>query len=95
MQPIEYRATSNVLESGEYMLEQLTQTPQAKDSRQRWYCKTDQEPDDVLILKFADTATERDPKMSALCAHCSPVVHGVADDAEPRMSVEARVMAFW
>jgi len=93
-QPIEYRATSNVLESGEYMLEQLTQTPNAKDSGQRWYCKPNQDPDDVLILKFADTASETDPKMSAGCAHCSPIVHG-ADNEEPRMSVEARVMAFW
>ncbi|KAK3699029.1 hypothetical protein LTR37_016633 [Vermiconidia calcicola] len=94
-QPIEYRATSNVLESGEYMLEQLTQTPKAKESGQRWYCKPNQTPDDVLILKFADTASERDTQMSALCAHCSPVLHGVDDDVEPRMSVEARVMAFW
>ena len=94
-QPIEYRATSNVLPSGEYMLEQLTQTPAAKESGQRWYCKTDQRPDDVLILKFADTAAERDSNLSGGCAHCSPVVLGTEDDAEPRMSVEARVMAFW
>ena len=93
-QPIEYRATSNVLESGEYMLEQLTQTSKAKDSGQRWYCKPNQDPDDVLILKFADTASEREPKVAAGCAHCSPMVHGV-DNEEPRMSVEARVMAFW
>ncbi|KAK5173939.1 uncharacterized protein LTR77_002620 [Saxophila tyrrhenica] len=93
--PIEYRATSNVLESGEYMLEQVTQSPKAKDSGQKWYCKTDQTPDDVLILKFADTASERDLKMAAGCVHCSPVLDGVGDDVEPRMSVEARVMAFW
>lgn len=77
------------------MLEQRTQTPAAKESGQRWYCKTDQTPDDVLILKFADTASERDPGMSAGCAHCSPVVKGTEENAEPRMSVEARVMAFW
>lgn len=93
-EPIEYRATSNVLESGEYMLEQLTQTPKAKDSGQRWYCKPNQDPDDVLILKFADTASEREPKIAGGCAHCSPMLHGV-DNEEPRMSVEARVMAFW
>ena len=50
---VEYRATSNVLPAGEYMLEQRTQTPSAKDSAQRWYCKPNQTPDDVLILKFA------------------------------------------
>lgn len=94
-QPIEYRATSNVLPEGEYMLEQLTQTPKAKESGQRWYCKTDQRPDDVLILKFADTAAEEHKGLSAGCAHCSPVVKGTEEDAEPRMSVEARVMAFW
>lgn len=94
-QPVEYRATSNVLDSGEYMVELLTQTPKAKDSGQRWYCKPNQDPDDVLILKFADTASENDPNLSSYCAHCSPVVHGVDEDAEPRMSVEARVMAFW
>lgn len=93
-EPIEYRATSNVLESGEYMLEQLTQTPKAKDSGQRWYCKPNQDPDDVLILKFADTASEREPKIAGGCAHCSPMLHGVENE-EPRMSVEARVMAFW
>ena len=94
LQPIEYRATSNVLDSGEYMLEQLTQTPDAKGSQQRWYCKPNQMPDDVLILKFADTETERNSEISAGCAHCSPVVHG-KEGEEPRMSVEARVMAFW
>lgn len=94
-QPIEYRATSNVLPEGEYMLEQLTQTPSAKESGQRWYCRTKQSPDEVLILKFADTAAEADPKIAGGCAHCSPVVKGTAEDAEPRMSVEARVMAFW
>lgn len=94
-QPIEYRATSNVLESGEYMLEQLTQTPEAKNSGQKWYCKPNQDPDDVLIVKFADTASERESGIAGGCAHCSPVVHGVSGDVEPRMSVEARVMAFW
>jgi len=93
-QPVEYRATSNVLASGEYMLEQLTQTPDAKESGQKWYCKTDQQPDDVLILKFADTAAEGNPELSGGCAHCSPVLQGVENE-EPRMSVEARVMAFW
>lgn len=92
--PVEYRATSNITESGEYMLEQLTQTPDAKNSGQRWYCKPNQHPDDVLILKFADTAAERDPKLSGFCAHCSPMLPGV-DNEEPRMSVEARVIAFW
>jgi len=94
LQAIEYRATSNVLESGEYMLEQRTQTPDAKNTRQKWFCKPNQETDDVLILKFADTATEKDPKIAASCVHCSPVLHG-AQDEEPRMSVEARVIAFW
>lgn len=93
--PIEYRATSNVLESGEYMLEQVTQSPKAKDSQQRWYCKPTQAPDDVLILKFADTATENDAKLAAGCIHCSPIIHGIPSNTEPRMSVEARVMAFW
>lgn len=79
-QAIEYRATSNVLSSGEYMLEQLTQTPKAKDSGQRWYCKTNQQPDDVLVLKFADTAAENDANMSAFCAPCSPVMVGTEED---------------
>ncbi|CAK7226990.1 hypothetical protein SBRCBS47491_006417 [Sporothrix bragantina] len=92
--PIEYRATSNVVESGEYMLELYTQTPVAKESGQRWYCKPNQTPDDVLILKFADTAAEADPSIAGGCAHCSPALAGV-DDEEPRMSVEARVMVFW
>lgn len=92
--PIEYRATSNVVPSGEYMLELYTQTPVAKESGQRWYCKPNQTPDDVLILKFADTAAEVDPSISGGCAHCSPALDGV-DEEEPRMSVEARVMVFW
>lgn len=92
--PIEYRATSNVVPSGEYMLELFTQTPKAKDSGQRWYCKPNQTPDDVLILKFADTAAATDPAIAGGCAHCSPALAGV-DEEEPRMSVEARVMVFW
>jgi len=92
--PIEYRATSNVVEKGEYMLELYTQTPKAKDSGQTWYCKTDQSPDDVLILKFADTAAETDPTIAGGCVHCSPALDNV-DDEEPRLSVEARVIVFW
>lgn len=94
LQASEYRATSNVTASGEYMLELLTQSPMAKDSGQKWYCKPNQEPDDVLILKFADTMAEKDSKIAGGCVHCSPALHEVSSD-EPRMSVEARVMAFW
>ncbi|OAG09721.1 uncharacterized protein CC84DRAFT_1235569 [Paraphaeosphaeria sporulosa] len=94
LQPIEYRATSNVVDKGEYMLEQYTQTPEAKNTGQKWYCMTKQTPEDVLILKFADTASEKDPKISQYCAHCSPMLPNV-DNEEPRMSVEARVIAFW
>ena len=91
---MEYRATSNVVESGEYMLEQFTQTPEATKTGQKWYCKPNQETDDVLFVKFADTASEHNAKVSSGCAHCSPILKGVEDE-EPRMSVEARVMAFW
>ncbi|KAF2645234.1 hypothetical protein P280DRAFT_531225 [Massarina eburnea CBS 473.64] len=94
LQPIEYRATSNVVDKGEYMLEQYTQSPEAKNTAQRWYCMANQTPEDVLILKFADTASEKEARIAAHCAHCSPMLNGV-DNEEPRMSVEARVLAFW
>lgn len=76
------------------MLEQYSQTPDAKNTGQVWYCKPNQVPDDVLILKFADTWAEIDEGVAGGCAHCSPMLEGV-DNEEPRMSVEARVIAFW
>ena len=54
----------------------------------------DQKPDEVLILKFADTAADSDPNIAGGCPHGSPEVEGT-EDAEPRNSVECRVLAFW
>lgn len=54
----------------------------------------DQKPDEVLIIKFADTAADGNPNIAGGSPHSSPEVEGT-EDAEPRNSIECRVLAFW
>lgn len=56
------------MDKGEYVLEQYTQSPEEKNTGQEWYGMTNQTPEYVLILKFGDTASGKDPKISQPCA---------------------------
>lgn len=51
----------------------------------------EQKQDEVLIIKFADTAAETDPNVAACCPHASPG----AEEKEERPSIECRILAFW
>lgn len=75
-------------------MEAYAVTPPKNPEAQRWYTMPGQRPEDVLIIKLADTASEDDPDISGGCGHCSPLVEGQAK-AEPRESVECRVLVFW
>lgn len=63
------------------------------------YWVPEQKPDEVTILKFADTAgVTSDNKYSEETAmgslHLSPVVEGTEEE-EFRASIDVRVFAFW
>lgn len=53
----------------------------------RWYWIPEQQPDEVLIIKFADTAAELDPSIARCCAHGSAVASGTEAE-EARSSIE-------
>lgn len=96
--PSTYRALSDNAD-GEYLMEAWAVKPPKDDAsaqRQKWYWVPDQTPGEVLVIKFADTGAEVDPEhIAAYGAHVSPIVEGTPDDAEPRESIEARIIAFW
>ncbi|KAF2166411.1 hypothetical protein M409DRAFT_23051 [Zasmidium cellare ATCC 36951] len=81
-------------EKGEFMNNIRIFLP-PKDDRQRWYYFSDQTPDDVLILKVGDTASDVDPEIASGCPHGSPMMLGTEGVEDPRQSIEVRVIAFW
>ena len=93
----DYRCLSNVKEGGEYMMDACGITvPDEKQKQQmKWYWMPEQQTDEVLIVKFADTLAEWDESVTAGCPHSSPVVVGTENEKEARMSIECRVLAFW
>lgn len=93
----EYRCLSNVTKSGEYMMDSIAMNiPDEKQKKQmRWYFVPEQKPDEVLILKFADTAVEWDQSVAGGCPHGSPVLVDAGNCVGPRLSIECRVLAFW
>jgi hypothetical protein len=60
---------------------------------QLWYYVKEQMPDEVMVIKFADSEAVRDTGVAGGCGHGSPAVEG--QGGETRESVEARVLAFW
>lgn len=90
----EYRVPSNVLDSGEFLLEAYNVLPPKDPKKHRWYCIPEQRPNEVLFLKLADTESEKNPDVAGGCGHCAPLVKG-QEDEETRSSVECRVIAVW
>ena len=81
---------------GEYLIEALSVKP-AKGGYDghRWYWLPMQEPDEVLVIKLADSESEiRKGEVSPGTAHGSPVLNDVENE-DPRESIEVRVLAFW
>lgn len=53
-----------------------------------------QEPDEVTVLKLADTGSEKDPTISGGVPHNAAVLDQVNTN-KPRRSIEVRVIVFW
>lgn len=85
----------SVGDKGDYLLEAYTiDAPQkGEEGQQRWYYMSEQMPDEVLLIKFADSENELDPSISKGCGHGSPAI--VGQEGDTRESIEARVIAFW
>lgn len=89
-----YRCTSEQNPDGEYVMEYWDVGIPKDSKKAQWYWMPEQTPEDVLIVKFADTAAETDSSIARYGAHASPHVKGTEDE-EARISVECRVIAFW
>jgi hypothetical protein len=87
----DYRAKGH---KGDYLLEAYMISKPARAEDHEWYYVPDQEPHEVWMFKFADTESQYDDRIAACCGHGSPLVLGT-EGADPRESVEARVLAFW
>ena len=60
----------------------------------KWYWMPEQKTDEVLIIKFADSAFETDPSVAECGLHVSPIIPGTENE-EVRQSCEVRVYLFW
>lgn len=90
----ENRKPSNVNESGSYLGEAVGGLPPKNAASQRWYWSPEQRPDEIAIIKFADTASAEDESIAGGCLHASPIVPGTENE-ELRSSIETRVYLFW
>ena len=65
------------------------------EGKHRWRWWGDQQPDELAILKFFDSESEKPgPKMTGGSPHCSFHLEGT-EDLLPRESLEVSVIAFW
>ena len=94
LETMRYRALSDINSDGEYAMEAWAVLPPKEPGSQNWYWVPNQTDEDVLIIKFADTASEGDEGVAGGCAHSSPIVPGTEGE-EARCSIECRVLAFW
>ena len=96
--PITMRALSGIRADGEYIRTGLSHKPPKDPTRPKWYWIPNQQPDEVLVLKFADTAAgtlgEKDSAIAPHCVHGSPVIPGMENE-EARESIECRIIAFF
>ena len=64
-------------------------------AKHKWYWCKDQQPDELTILKFWDSESEKPgSKVAGGIPHTSFHLEGT-DDLPPRESLEVRVVAFW
>lgn len=88
------RIASEITDSGDYVVKAWVHKPPKNPSALKWDWVPEQTPEEVLIIKFCDSATLEDDNIAAGCIHCAPVISG-AEDEEPRCSIETRVYLFW
>jgi GA4 desaturase len=89
---VHYRIPSDVTKTGEYINEAISLLPPKEPSKQKWFWVPEQQSDEVLFVKFADTGATGD--MAKHCVHGSPIIPGTESE-EARCSIEVRVLAFW
>ena len=92
--PVDFRALSEMNDSAEYSMQALMGSPPKKPEKQRWYWMPEQTEEDVLIIKFADSAAVDGGAIAGGCLHTSPIIEGTEHE-EVRESVEARIYVFW
>lgn len=90
---VDYRAFSQ-LPQKEYLNTGYIIRPPPPDTKQKWYWMPKQEPDEVTVLKLADTGSESDPTISGGVPHNAAVLDQV-NTTKPRRSIEVRVIVFW
>lgn len=90
----DYRASGY---KGEYKLEAWAVVPpvdvEEVRRREKWYYASHMQPEEVMMVKFADSQAEWDEGCAMGCAHAG--VEVVGQEGPTRESVEARVLAFW
>ena len=88
--PIEYRTPCV---DGEYKIEAYSVKPAKDPSKQRWFWVPEQTPDEVLVIKLADSEALKG-RVAGSTPHGSPSVP--CDEKEdPRQSIEIRILALW
>lgn len=92
--PSENRIPSGITEEKDYIIEAYTALPPKRPEAQRWYWVPEQTPEEVLVVKFADSASQEDPQIASCCVHASPIVPGTEHE-ETRESCETRMYLFW
>lgn len=96
--PYVSRVLSGITRNGEYVRESLTHDPPKAPESHRWFWIPHQQPNELLIIKFADTEAgelgKKDAYIAACCAHSATRIAGT-DNLPPRESIECRVIVFW
>ena len=88
--PFDYRVPNL---DDEYLVEAYSIKPPKDASLQLWYWLPEQKPDEVLVIRLADSEAQKG-KVAANSAHGSPVIPGTEHE-EARESIEVRILAFW
>lgn len=78
----------------DFKTEFYTIRPGPTTAEQRWYWLPEQKPDEVFVIKLADSEAVKQPGMAGCAPHGSPRLDGTEDET-PRESIEVRAVAIW
>ena len=95
--PLQYRVPCpDTGSGGTLILNAYSAKPAKEPERQRWFWLPKQTPEEVWIIKLADSEAEvSGGKVAGAVAHCSPAMDTQGTDPPPRESMEVRVACFW
>lgn len=94
LETVDFRALSEITDSSTYSMQAVMGLPPKRPELQKWHWIPEQTPEEVLMIKFADSAAADDTTISGGALHTSAIVEGTEDE-EVRESVEARIYVFW